>query len=83
MTCLRCQGLMVEDHLFDYEGAYGHMWAKGFRCMNCGHIHDSVIQQNGRSQQANVKVLAGVSGEPDYHDDEVHLGVESILRRAA
>jgi hypothetical protein len=23
------------------------------------------------------------SGEPDYQDDEVHLGAESIIRRAA
>jgi hypothetical protein len=30
-----------------------------------------------------VKVLVGVSGEPDYQDDEVHLGAESFLRRAA
>jgi hypothetical protein len=23
------------------------------------------------------------TGEPDYQDDEVHLGAESIIRRAA
>lgn len=83
MMCSRCEGLMVEDHLFDLKGAYGEMWAASLRCMNCGHVHDSVIAQNGRPQQMKVKVLAGVSGEPDYQDDEVHLGAESFLRRAA
>ncbi len=83
MTCSRCQGLMVEDHLFDFEGSHGHMWAASVRCMNCGHVHDSVIARNCRSQQAKVAVMVGVSGEPDYQDDEVHLGVESFLRRAA
>ena len=23
MTCIRCQGLMVEDQLFDFQGTYG------------------------------------------------------------
>ncbi len=79
MTCTRCQGLMVEDQLFDFEGSYGQMWAAGFRCMNCGHVHDPVVAQNGRPQQVKV----GVSREPDYHDEEVHLGAESFLRSAA
>jgi hypothetical protein len=51
--------------------------------MNCGHVHDSVIAQNAKAQQAQVKVLVGARVEPDYQDDEVHLGVESFLRRAA
>ena len=83
MTCSRCQGLLVEDYLFDFEGSYGHMWATSLRCMNCGHVHDSVIAQNDRPQQAKVAVPVGMSGEPDYQDDEVHLGAESFLRRAA
>lgn len=81
MTCTRCQGLMVEDLLFDLEGPFGHMWATGVRCMNCGHVHDSVIAQNRRLQQAKVLVVS--SSEPDYHDEEVHLGAESFLRLAA
>lgn len=83
MTCSRCQGLMVEDHLFDYEGSYGHMWATSARCMNCGHVHDPVIAQNSTSHGKKVKVLVGVSTESDYQDDEVHLGAETFLRRAA
>ena len=83
MTCSRCQGLMVETNLFDYDGSYGHMWATSMRCMNCGHVHDSVIAQHAKLQQAKVKILVGVSTEPDYQDDEVHLGAETFLRRAA
>lgn len=83
MTCSRCQGLMVEDHLFDYEGSYRHLWARSLRCINCGHIHDSVVAQNLKTQPAQAKVLVGTNTEPDYQDDEVHLGAESFLRHAA
>lgn len=81
MTCTRCQGLMVEDQLFDLEGTYGHLWATGLRCMNCGHVDDGMIAQNRQLQQAKIVVVS--SGEPDYQDDEVHLGAESFLRLAA
>lgn len=81
MNCSRCQGLMVKDHLLDFEGTFGHMWTTGYRCMNCGHVHDPVIQQHrlARQQQA----LALQSSEPDYQDEEVHLGAESFTMRAA
>ena len=81
MTCSRCCGLMVEDRLLDMEGAFGEMWTTSLRCMNCGHVHDSVIAQNRLARPEKVLVLS--SGEPDYQDDEVHLGAESIIRRAA
>ena len=29
MTCVLCQGLMREDHFFDFEGTYGFMWMRG------------------------------------------------------
>jgi len=81
MTCSRCSGLMLEDHFLDMEGSYGQMWTTSWRCMNCGRIHDSVIEQNQLARQE--KVLAPPRGEPNYQDDEVHLGVESFIRRAA
>ena len=81
MHCLRCHGFMVEDQLLDMEGAYGQMWTTSLRCMNCGHIHDSVIEQNRLVRQEKVLVFS--SAEPDYQDDEVHLGVESFIRLAA
>ena len=81
MHCSRCQGLMVEDQLLDMEGAYGQMWTTSLRCVNCGRIQDSVIEQNSLARQE--KVLVTSSGELDYQDDEVHLGAESFIRRAA
>jgi uncharacterized Zn finger protein len=81
MTCSRCSGLMLEDHFLDMEGSYGQMWTTSWRCMNCGRVHDSVIEQNQLARQE--KVLAPPRGEPNYQDDEVHLGAESFIRRAA
>jgi hypothetical protein len=81
MTCSRCSGLMLEDHFLDMEGSYGQMWTTSWRCMNCGRVHDSVIEQNQLAREE--KVLAPPRGEPNYQDDEVHLGAESFIRRAA
>jgi hypothetical protein len=81
MNCSRCQGLMVQDHFMDFEGTIGHMWATSWRCMNCGHVQDSVIERN---RLARPKPMPATStGEPDYDDAEVHLGVESLTRQAA
>ena len=81
MTCIRCQGLIVEDQLFDFEGTHGFMWMKGWRCVNCGRLHDSAIEQHRVVRQE--KVSAFPTGEPDYQNDEVHLGAESFIRRTA
>jgi hypothetical protein len=74
-------GLMIEEHLLDMAGQYGQMWACSLRCVNCGHVHDSVTEQHRLARQEQVVALH--SGEPDYQDDEVHLGAESIIGRAA
>jgi uncharacterized Zn finger protein len=81
MTCSRCCGLMVEDQLFDFEGAYGQMWATSLRCVNCGRVQDSVIEQHRLARPEQLVVLS--SGESDYQDDEANLGTASLVRRAA
>ncbi|MBU6482785.1 MAG: hypothetical protein KGS09_19865 [Nitrospirae bacterium] len=81
MTCSRCRGLMVEGQFLDVRGAYGQMWTTSWRCVNCGCVHDSVIEQHRLARQEPVLVLP--SGEPDYQDDEVHLESETFIRRAA
>jgi uncharacterized Zn finger protein len=81
MTCLRCLGLMIEDQFLDLESPYGQMWATSLRCVNCGHVHDSVIEQHRLARQ--LKVVALPSDEPDDQDDEVYLGAESFIRRVA
>lgn len=63
MTCTRCQGLMVEDHFMDFDGTIGHMWAMGHRCMNCGNVHDAVIQQHRLAGASNSPVPARHHGD--------------------
>jgi len=81
MNCRRCQGLMMEDQFLDFEGTHGFMWTTSWRCVNCGYVYDSVIEQNRLAREEKVLVLS--SSEPDYQNHEVHLGAESIIRRAA
>lgn len=81
MNCSRCHGLMAKDHFMDFDGTIGHMWMTGWRCMNCGHVNDPRIERNRQLAQAKVSVLP--SGEPDYEDEEVHLGAESFTAHAA
>ena len=76
---------MVKDNLMDFDGTSGHNWMSTMRCMNCGHVHDPVMEQNRRTAQARrpTMALVAVGGEADYDDDEVHLGIESIVAEAA
>jgi hypothetical protein len=80
MSYSRCGGHMIEDHFLDFDGAYGQMWTTSWRCVNCGRVHDSVIEQHRLAQQEKLLVLP--SGLPDNQDGEVNLGTGSIIRRA-
>lgn len=81
MNCCRCKGLMVSAHLQDCAGGFGEMWTTSWCCVNCGYVYDSVIEQNRLARQETV--LAFTSSEPDYQDEEVHLGAESFQRLVA
>ena len=81
MKCSRCSGLMVEGHFMDFEGGYREMWVTSQRCLNCGHVYDAVVEHNRLARQE--KVLMFSSSEPDYQDEEVHLGAESFIKQAA
>ena len=70
MNCLRCGGHMIDDHLLD-----------SWRCVNCGRVPDSAIEPHRLAQQE--KVLTLPHDEPDFQDDDVPLGAESFIRRAA
>ncbi len=79
MHCMRCCGLMVLDHLFNRQGSTGDiLWRRSRRCMNCGHVDGTEHPAGTEAAQAVVP-----SSEPDYHDEEVHLGKESYLARSA
>ena len=57
MSCIRCQGLMLEEHLIDMEAGYGEMWSRSSRCINCGHRDHAVIQHH-RQLPANQIVVS-------------------------
>jgi len=79
MHCTRCQGLMMEDQLFDFEGTQGFMWMKGWRCMNCGHIVDPVIAANQRVHEATLLVRPCEELETEHE----HRWAETVTRVAA
>jgi hypothetical protein len=81
MTCSRCQGLMVREHFLDFEGTYGHMWASGFRCMNCGNVHDSVIERHRLAKAQPALIIA--NSDTDRKEEELRPGAPSIFMRAA
>jgi uncharacterized Zn finger protein len=80
MNCSRCHGFMVKDHFLDIQGQFSEMWATSWRCLNCGHVYDAIIEQN---RVAIQKILMPVNTEPDYQDEEVHLGAEAFIKKAA
>ena len=81
MHCSRCHSLMAKDHLLVFENATRRMLMDGYRCMNCGHVHESPTQQYHLSQRKPESV--GRRFEPDYQGDDVHLGAESFVLQAA
>ena len=81
MNCSRCRGLMVEGHFLDFEGGFREMWASSWRCLNCGHVYDVVIEQNRLIRAETVLVLP--RSEPATQEDDIYLGPEAYIRRAA
>lgn len=56
MTCMRCSGLMVVDHLLDMQESFVPMWMRGLRCVTCGNIEDPLINHHRivqRTRRAN------------------------------
>jgi len=37
---------MLEEQMIDMEGDYGEMWVRSWRCFNCGHRDDAVLQHH-------------------------------------
>lgn len=67
MHCMRCHGLMMRDHFLDFDGTSGHLWACGWRCINCGHVYDAVIEQNRRTASTHIGVAAADrQASPDH-----------------
>ncbi|MDH4302200.1 MAG: hypothetical protein OEV51_08995 [Nitrospira sp.] len=56
MSCTRCQGLMLDEHMIDFEGGYGEMWGRSWRCLNCGHRDDAAMRQHRQRHAAPIMV---------------------------
>ena len=56
MTCRRCQGCMARDHFLDLQESGGEWWLEGWRCINCGHVFDPVLERNRRMHAAMLTV---------------------------
>ena len=69
MICARCGNLLVEDRFME--------WTARWRCLKCGHVHDSLSVQRFLEHQERAFFVN--STEPDYFDEEVHLGSESFV----
>ncbi len=66
MACTRCHGLMLKEHLLDMEaGCREMMWSLTWRCVNCGHRDDAVMQQHRRDQTERVVVRPDVVAVPE------------------
>jgi uncharacterized Zn finger protein len=50
MKCERCEGLMLEDDFIDIGALLEPMWSRAWRCLNCGHATDSVMETNRQRQ---------------------------------
>lgn len=74
MTCSHCRGLLVEDRFMD--------WTARWRCLRCGHVQDATSMQNHLARQKDDLLLKSPERayEPDYWDEEVHLGSEPFVR---
>lgn len=46
MRCQRCSGLMVYEQFEDFADDTGHIGFDGWRCVNCGAIHDHLVQKH-------------------------------------
>lgn len=78
MTRIRCQGCMAKDHFIDLLENAEYLGVEGWHyCLDCGNVLDPVMERNRLVRQEKVWALP--SGEPDYQDDEVHLGAEAFI----
>jgi hypothetical protein len=69
MICSRCGDGLVEDRFMD--------WTARWRCFKCGHVQDSLSVQSLPTRPEESRAMT--NAEPDYRDEEVHLGSESFV----
>ncbi len=73
MKCQRCHGCMARDHFLDMQESGGEWWIEGWRCINCGHVFDPLLERNRRMHavaMAAVTVPASQVRKPVPVEDE-------------
>lgn len=60
MSCTRCGGTVVIEEFLDERGS--SLGFKGRRCLNCGHIEDSVIHANRGGDRFSPSRRVGLLG---------------------
>lgn len=81
MTCTRCHGLMLEEHLIDMEAGYGEMWSCTWRCVNCGHQDDAVMRQHRQTHLRQA--IAAPQAATVREAEELSWGAELVEPLAA
>lgn len=71
MTCRRCQGCMARDHFLDLQESGGEWWMEGWRCINCGHVFDPVVEQN---RQLHAAAMASAAAQQLQAPEPVMTG---------
>ena len=69
---------MARDHFLDLQESGGEWWMEGWRCINCGHVFDPVVEQNRRLHAAAMASAAAqqpqapepvITGDPEHSLD--------------
>lgn len=59
MACQRCHGLMVVDHFIDMQDDRGHLWLRGWPCVNCGEVVEpGILLHRGAPRSLLARLLA-------------------------
>jgi hypothetical protein len=61
---------MARDHFLDLQESGGEWWTEGWRCINCGHVFDPVVEQNRRLQEAKMPSPLATTQQPCEHKSE-------------
>jgi rubredoxin len=49
---------MARDHFLDLQESGGEWWLEGWRCINCGHVFDPVLEKNRRLHAAAMALAS-------------------------
>ncbi len=76
MGCQRCQGLMVVDHFIDMQDDSGHLWLRGWRCVNCGDVVEpGILLHRGAQRSLWARLVDRWTHKTGRQHQAIPLGV--------